>query len=130
MATQDDAPRTVFDRQYGSREVLALLAEKWVTMVLYALAGGTKRHGELRREIAGISQKMLTETLRRLERDGLVARTQYPQVPPRVDYALTPLGQTLGTLVGAICEWATAHYHEIEAARTAYDRQPRRTGER
>jgi DNA-binding HxlR family transcriptional regulator len=82
MATQDDAPQTVFDRQYGSRAVLALLAEKWTTMVLFVLAGGTKRHGELRREIAGISQKMLTQTLRRLERNGLVARTLYPQVPP------------------------------------------------
>lgn len=130
MATQDDAPQTVFDRQYSSRAVLALLAEKWTTLVLYALAGGTKRHGELRHEIAEISQKMLTQTLRRLERDGLVARTMYPQVPPRVEYALTPLGQTLGTLVCAICDWAAVHYEEIEAARTAYDRQHRRTDER
>ncbi len=123
MATQVEAPRTVFDRQYGSRSVLTLLAEKWTTMVLFALAGGTKRHGELRREISGISQKMLTQTLRRLERDGLVARTLYPQVPPRVEYSLTPLGQTLGALVCAICDWAAVHYGEIEAARCAYDAQ-------
>jgi DNA-binding HxlR family transcriptional regulator len=130
LATQNAPRQTVFDRQYGSREVLTLLAEKWVTLVLYALAEGTKRHGELRREIPGISQKMLTQTLRRLERDGLVARTLYPEVPPHVDYALTPLGQTLGALVCAICDWAVAHYPEIEAARATYDRQPQRTGER
>ena len=121
MATDGGWRPALSERHDGSREVLTLLAEKWTAFVLYALAGGTKRHGQLRREIAGISQKMLTQTLRRLERDGLVARTMYPQVPPRVEYALTPLGQTLGALVCAICDWAAAHYAEIEAARRAHD---------
>src|SRR5438067_11597295 len=90
METKHYTHATVFDSQYGSRQVLDLLAEKWTALVLYALAFGVKRHGELKRELKWISQKMLTRTLRNLERDGLVKRTVYHVVPPRVEYALTP----------------------------------------
>src|SRR5215471_14174185 len=112
---------SVFDSQYGSRQVLDLLSEKWTTLVLYALVFGVKRHGELKREIKGISQKMLTRTLRTLERDGLVKRTVYHVVPPRVEYVLTPLGETLSELLKDICTWAEAHFAEIEDARVDYD---------
>src|SRR5260221_11040327 len=94
---------TVFDSQYGSRQVLDLLAEKWTTHVLYALAFGVKRHGEIKREIKGISQKMLTRTLRNLERDGLVKRTVYHLVPPRVEHARTPLAEPFTELLTDIC---------------------------
>jgi DNA-binding HxlR family transcriptional regulator len=128
METKQDTPPTVFDAQYGSRQVLDLLAEKWTTHVLYALAFGGKRHSELKREITGISQKMLTRTLRNLERDGLVKRTVYYVVPPRVEYALTPLGETLSELLKEICIWADTHFAEIEDARVAYDRQAKDGG--
>jgi DNA-binding HxlR family transcriptional regulator len=128
VETKEDAPPTVFDAQYGSRQVLDLLAEKWTALVLYALAFGVKRHGELKREITGISQKMLTRTLRNLERDGLVKRTVYHVVPPRVEYALTPLGQTLSELLKDICTWADTHFTEIEAARAAYDHKAEASG--
>jgi DNA-binding HxlR family transcriptional regulator len=118
----------VFDSQYGSRQVLDLLAEKWTALVLYALAFGVKRHRELKREIKGISQKMLTRTLRNLERDGLVKRTVYHVVPPRVEYALTPLGETLSELLKDICTWAEAHFAEIEAARVEYDHKATAVG--
>jgi DNA-binding HxlR family transcriptional regulator len=128
METKHSSHPTVFDAQYGSRQVLDLLAEKWTTLVLYALAFGVKRHGELKREIEGISQKMLTRTLRNLERDGLVKRTVYPVVPPRVEYALTPLGQTLSELLTEICTWAETHFADIEDARVAYDHQAKAVG--
>jgi DNA-binding HxlR family transcriptional regulator len=108
--------------------VLDLLAEKWTAHVLYALAFGGKRHGELKREIKGISQKMLTRTLRNLERDGLVKRTVYHVVPPRVEYALTPLGETLSELLEDICTWAETHFAEIEDARVEYDHKAKAGG--
>ena len=106
VETKQYSHPTVFDSKYGSRQVLDLLAEKWTALILYALAFGVKRHGELKREIKGISQKMLTRTLRNLERDGLVKRTVYHIVPPRVEYALTPLGETFSELLKDICTWA------------------------
>ena len=78
-----------------TRRVLDLIADKWTTLVIYLLSDGTKRYGELQKAIGGISQKMLTQTLRRLEEDGLVKRTVFPVVPPRTEYELTPLGRTL-----------------------------------
>src|SRR5258708_34695463 len=104
VETKEYSQPTVFDSKYGSRQVLDLLAEKWTALVLYALAFGVKRHGELKREIKGISQKMLTRTLRNLERDGLVKRTVYHVVPPRVEDAPTALGQPLGELPKDTCE--------------------------
>ena len=128
VETKEDAHPTVFNSQYGSRQVLDLLSEKWTSHVLYALAFGVKRHGELKREITGISQKMLTRTLRNLERDGLVIRTVYHVVPPRVEYALTPLGETFSELLKEICTWAETHFAEIEDARVAYDHQAKAVG--
>jgi DNA-binding HxlR family transcriptional regulator len=105
-----------------SRQVLAALSDKWVTLVLTALAASPQRYSELSRTIAGVSQKMLTQTLRTLERDGLVTRTITPAVPVRVDYQLTPLGRTLLPVVRAIKDWSETHIAEVQAARAAYGR--------
>jgi DNA-binding HxlR family transcriptional regulator len=109
----------VLSAQCPTRMVLDLIADKWTTLVIYLLGSGTKRYGILQREIGGISQKMLTQTLRKLEEDGLVRRTVYPEVPPRTEYALTELGTTLKEPLGALCQWAVAHIAEVEKARTA-----------
>lgn len=84
-----------------------------------ALKEDTKRHGELRRELKGISQKMLIQTLRNLEHNGLVAREVYPVVPPKVEYSLTPLGMSLQPLLEAVCQWSERHLAEVEEARLA-----------
>nr|WP_240973853.1 helix-turn-helix domain-containing protein [Nonomuraea sp. FMUSA5-5] len=101
--------------------MLDRLSDKWVTLVLTALSQGPRRYSDLSRRIAGVSQKMLTQTLRVLERDGLVSRTITPSVPVRVDYELTPLGQSLMPLVSAIKSWAQEHIEDVEAARRRYD---------
>jgi len=106
----------VFDPNCGSRRVLALIADRWTALVIYALAHGTMRFGQLQRQL-GTTQKVLTQTLRDLERDGVVQRTVYPVVPPKVEYALTDLGTTLIEPLTAICQWAEAHLPEVEAAR-------------
>lgn len=107
------------------REVLDRVGDKWSVHVIHMLGGGTRRFSELRRGIDGISQRMLTVTLRGLERDGLVSRTVYPVVPPRVDYELTPLGETLLETVCSLVGWAEAHRGDIDAARERYDeREP------
>jgi DNA-binding HxlR family transcriptional regulator len=104
-----------------SRQVLDRISDKWVTLVLVALADGPLRYRDLCQVIAGVSQKMLTQTLRTLERDGLVSRTLTPGVPARVDYALAPLGESLMPAVNAVKTWAEEHIGEIEASRAAYD---------
>lgn len=104
-------------------QLLAALSDKWVTLVISALAYGPLRYNELGRIVAGASQKMLTQTVRRLERDGLIERTVTPSVPIRVDYALTPLGKELLPLQRAIKSWAEEHIAEVHAAREAYDQQ-------
>jgi DNA-binding HxlR family transcriptional regulator len=101
----------------GSRQVLDLVADKWAVIVIYVLSGGTLRFGELQRAVGGVSQKMLTQTLRALERDGLVERKVYPQVPPRVEYTLSPLGETLVQPLASLCRWAEDHSWEVERAR-------------
>lgn len=103
-----------------TRRVLDLVADKWTTLVIYLLSDGTKRYGELQKAIGGISQKMLTQTLRRLEEDGLVKRTVFPVVPPRTEYELTPLGRTLQEPLKALCSWAVQHMGEVEQARTKH----------
>lgn len=103
------------------REVLTRVGDKWSVLVIVLLGEGTKRFTELQRAIEGISQRMLTLTVRQLERDGLVQRTIYPTVPPRVDYALTPLGETLLEPVMALAAWANAHRQDIETARREFD---------
>ena len=119
MVTQEIRPN-VFDPNCGSRRVLALIGDKWTAIVVYALARGVCRFGELRREIGGISQKVLADTLRDLERDGLVSRTVFAEVPPRVEYALTPLGRTLSEPLAAICKWSEDHLAEVEAMRARF----------
>jgi DNA-binding HxlR family transcriptional regulator len=104
-----------------SRQVLDALSDKWVTLALTALAEAPQRYSELARTIAGVSQKMLTQTLRTLERDGLVTRTITPSVPVRVDYELTPLGRTILPVVEAIKRWSEEHIAEVHAAQAAYD---------
>ena len=96
------------------RDTFALLGDKWSLLIVRILAEGTFRFGELHRIVVGISQRMLTLTLRNLERDGLVSRTIYPEVPPRVEYQLTALGRTLVEPVSALSAWALAHHAEIE----------------
>jgi DNA-binding HxlR family transcriptional regulator len=109
-----------------AREMLVRVADKWSMYVIHVLAeGGALRFSELRRRVDGVSQRMLTVTLRGLERDGLVTRTMYPEVPPRVEYALTPLGATLREIVGALIEWSGAHLAEVDSARARYDAQTR-----
>ena len=100
-----------------SRLVLDRIADKWTALIIHVLSSGTKRHNELRRQITGVSQKMLTQTLRSLEGDGLVERKVYPVVPPKVEYRLSPLGGTLIEPLEAICKWAEKHVPELQAAR-------------
>jgi Predicted transcriptional regulators len=104
-----------------ARQLLDRISGKWVSLLLNALADGPKRYSDLSRIVAGISQKMLTQTLRDLERDGLIRRTVTPSVPVRVDYALTPLGGTLLPVVQAIKDWAETHIEEVLSAREQYD---------
>jgi DNA-binding HxlR family transcriptional regulator len=106
-----------------AREVLDRVGDKWSLYVIHLLGGGTRRFRDLRRMIDGISQRMLTVTLRGLERDGLITRTVHPTVPPRVDYALTPMGRTLLDTVRSLVEWADEHLADIDTARAAYDRR-------
>ncbi len=104
-----------------TRELLSTLTDKWVALVIAALAGGPQRHSELARRIAGVSQKMLTQTLRTLERDGLLTRTVTASVPARVDYELTPLGRELFPVMAAIKTWAESHMDRVFEARTRFD---------
>lgn len=129
MATMSAAQRReISRREYNANlaecaghEVLSALSDKWLTLVVSALADGPLRHSELARIVAGASQKMLTQTLRKLERDGLVVRTVTAAVPPRVDYELTPLGHDLVPLQRAIKVWAETHIAAIHSARVRYD---------
>jgi DNA-binding HxlR family transcriptional regulator len=111
------------DSDYGRsfRETLDRIGDKWSVLTIGMLQDGPLRFSELRRGVDGISQRMLTRTVRQLERDGLVTRTVYPTIPPRVEYALTPLGETLIPRVLALAEWAVLNYEEIDRRREAYD---------
>ncbi len=109
---------SVMNPQCLSRVVLDRIADKWTALIIYVLATGTRRYAALQREIGGISQKMLTQTLRSLERDGLVLRKVHPVVPPKVEYALTPLGRTLIEPLAGICRWSEKHLPQLEANRT------------
>ena len=115
-----------------AREVLARVGDTWSVYVLHILGDAKKlRFNELRREVDGISQRMLTVTLRGLERDGLVVRTVHPEVPPRVEYSLTPLGATLRQLIRGLVDWSGAHLREVDTARAEYDAKngpPRQRG--
>ncbi|MBS7809367.1 winged helix-turn-helix transcriptional regulator [Roseococcus pinisoli] len=104
-------------------QILARVGDKWTVLVVMMLGGGPKRFNEIRRSIEGISQQMLTRTLRGLERDGMVTRTIYPTIPPQVEYELTPLGRSLLEPVMALGSWAQAHIPSIDAARAEFDRR-------
>ncbi|WP_150240986.1 winged helix-turn-helix transcriptional regulator [Nocardiopsis quinghaiensis] len=104
------------------RDVLDRIGDKWSVLVVVELAGGPRRFRELQRAIDGISQRMLTLTVRRLERDGLVLRTVYPTVPAQVDYRLTETGASLTHLVRALADWSLTHRSAIAEARHRYDR--------
>jgi DNA-binding HxlR family transcriptional regulator len=110
-----------------TRQMIDTLGDKWVTLILCALADGPRRYTQLARRIAGVSQKMLTQTLRTLERDGFVTREVTPSVPVRVDYALTPLGESLMPVVRHIKMWAEANMDAVLDARAVYDQN--RAGE-
>ncbi|KUL46011.1 HxlR family transcriptional regulator [Streptomyces sp. NRRL F-4489] len=105
------------------RQILDRIADKWSLLVIALLDRQSLRFTELRRAIDGVSQRMLTRTLRHLERDGLVSRTVHPTVPPRVDYELTPMGATLHSTIRALVVWTEEHQNAIAAARAAYDRR-------
>ncbi|KUL41812.1 MULTISPECIES: winged helix-turn-helix transcriptional regulator [Actinoplanes] len=110
-----------FLRVCKPRVVLEMFTSKWTALVMGALLDGPRRFSELRRALDGITQKMLSQTLRTLERDGLVTRTVFPTVPPRVDYELTALGRSATGILEAIGAWAGEHADAVIAARTTYD---------
>jgi DNA-binding HxlR family transcriptional regulator len=123
-AGRRDAARSEYNanlEQCPGHEVLATLSDKWVTLVLSALGDGPLRHGELARTVAGASQKMLTQTLRKLERDGLISRTILTDVPAGVEYDLTALGHSILPVQRAIKSWAETHIESIHAARARFD---------
>jgi DNA-binding HxlR family transcriptional regulator len=106
----------------ATREILSLVGDKWSVLVVVVIGDETKRFSELKRTIEGISQRMLTLTLRGLEREGLVARKVYPTVPPRVEYTLTALGRTLLEPVTVLATWAQLHRADVQRARDAFER--------
>src|SRR5438874_13145262 len=110
------AKSTVYNEDYPSRRLLDLIGDKWTPIVLYILGRGTKRYREMQRHLPDVSKKMLTQTLRRLEEDGLLTRTVFAEVPPRVEYDLTPLGRVFLEPVSSLCAWAQVHRSDLKAA--------------
>ncbi|MFC8454926.1 winged helix-turn-helix transcriptional regulator [Kitasatospora sp. NPDC057223] len=120
----DHAP-DVYNRMCPSRGVLEHVTSRWGVLVLAALSERGYRFSELRRRVAGVSEKMLAQTLQTLERDGFVLREAHPVIPPRVDYSLTPLGEEAAEYVSALAHWVEHRVAVVEAARSQYDRKPR-----
>ncbi|MDX2005011.1 MAG: helix-turn-helix domain-containing protein [Meiothermus sp.] len=115
-------PANVLNDFCPSRQVIAMIADKWSILILWALhQNGRLRYGQLQRTVQGISQKMLTQTLRELERNGLVSRTVYEVVPPQVEYELTPLGKSLRQALSGVCNWAQDNLGAVMGARELYD---------
>ncbi len=131
MATRTAAQRReearfaydAFLKDCPTNQLLARLSDKWVGLIVSALRDGPMRYSDLGRRIAGVSQKMLTQSLRSLERDGLVTRTVTPSVPVRVDYELTDLGLSLSHLLSAVKDWAETHFDQVHDARERYDEE-------
>lgn len=123
METRQQTGPNVFLTSCLSRQVLELMANQWTPLVIYCLEDGTMRFGQLLKKIEGISRKVLAQTLRDLERNGVVERVVYPVVPPVVEYSLTPLGRTLIEPVNALRMWAYGHLGEVAQARKAYDQK-------
>jgi DNA-binding HxlR family transcriptional regulator len=111
----------VYSEQCPTRLVLDRLADKWVVLILCRLAERKMRFNELRREIDGVSQKVLSQTLKRLERDGLVERRAFATVPVTVEYGITPLGRTLASSIAVLARWAEANIESVLAAQASYD---------
>jgi DNA-binding HxlR family transcriptional regulator len=122
METMKQPKWNVYDPNCPTRLALDRIADKWTVLIVGRLAAGTLRFGELRREIEGISPKVLTQKLRELERNGIITRKIYARVPPRVEYSLTPVGQTLVGLLDAIRVWAESHIETMLEAQASYDR--------
>jgi DNA-binding HxlR family transcriptional regulator len=118
---QERADYLAMMERCASRQVIDTLSDKWATLLLHALADGPLRRGELARDVVGASPKMLTQTLRTLERDGIVSRTVIPAVPVNVEYELTELGRSFHALVCGIRDWSESHIGDIHEARGAYD---------
>jgi DNA-binding HxlR family transcriptional regulator len=118
---QARAEYDAFIRSCPTNQLLDRISDKWVSLVVCALSPGSMRYSELARKIAGVSPKMLTQTLRSLERDGILARTVTPSVPVRVDYELTPLGASLSLLLAGVKDWAETHIEQVHEARERYD---------
>lgn len=123
---EPDANGDVLDERYPARRLLNLIADKWTPIVLYCLAGGTRRFGEMQRRIPGLSKKMLIQVLRKLERDGLVHRKVFRVVPPKTEYRLTDLGRRLHEPIALLCRWSADHVdllEEIERRRQTASRK-------
>ncbi|GAA1679030.1 helix-turn-helix domain-containing protein [Fodinicola feengrottensis] len=120
---EQGGPWNVYLRNCPCRDVLDLVANKWTALMLGALARHSHRFGELRRAVDGISQKMLTQNLRQLERDGLVSRTVHPTTPPTVEYALTDMGTEVAAYLTALSTWSQTNFDRILASREHYDEQ-------
>ncbi len=116
-----DERGNAFDPDCPTRVVLDRIGDKWTVLVIGALDGGSLRFSELRTRIGGVAPKVLTQTLRAMERDGLLTRTVYAQVPPRVDYELTELGASLTAPIATLTDWAEVHVGRILASRDSYD---------
>ena len=121
MAGRTAPQWNIYNDKCQTRMALNRIADKWTVMIVGRLAKGTLRFGELRREILGVSQKMLTQTLRGLERDGLVTRQVFATIPPKVEYSLTPLGRTLIKVLEQIRGWAEGNIEAVLAAQKAFD---------
>lgn len=119
------ANRGVFDTSCEGHQILEKIANKWTILIIYALTQGKKRYSDLKQQIVAISPKMLVQNLRNLERSGLIERKVFPSVPPRVEYSLTPLGESLAEPLAILGEWAYQHIKEVNLAIEEYDNSPK-----
>lgn len=116
-----DTIQTDIHEGHSATDVVALVADKWVIEVLHALRAGQNRYGMMQRAIPDITKKMLTQTLRKLERNGIIDRIDYEENPPRVEYHITPAGDALIAHLTQMCEWSKAYFAEVERSRQRYD---------
>jgi DNA-binding HxlR family transcriptional regulator len=113
----------ILDQSNASRKTLSLIANEWAILVLFSLRNGKQRFAEMRQTIGGITEKMLIQTLRNLERDGLISRKVYPVVPPKVEYQISPLGHSLAPILDAIAAWSYGNLIKVHSARAAYEKK-------
>lgn len=105
----------------GAEQALSLVSDQWFIQVMHALMSGPKRHSQMLRSISGVTQKMLTQTLRKMERDGLIKRSVYDVLPKHTEYSLTELGESIVSVLQGLCRWGQANFAQVEANRRAYD---------